>query len=79
MIKFLITGGLVALLTCLAVPSSVGLRAVNESPTSVFKNPLNQAGADPWMTYHEGFYYFTRTTGKGVDIWKSRTSAPGQK
>ncbi len=46
---------------------------MNDSPTSVFKNPLNQIGPDPWITYHEGFYYFTRTSGDGVDIWKSRT------
>lgn len=64
---------LIALFAFLAIQSTVGVTDVNESPTSVFKNPLNQVGPDPWTTYHEGFYYFTRTSGNGVDIWKSRT------
>jgi GH43 family beta-xylosidase len=67
------TSRVLALLACLAIDSSVGVPAVNESPTSTFKNPLNSAGADPWAFYSEGFYHFTRTTGSGVDIWRSRT------
>ncbi|MBD1383355.1 family 43 glycosylhydrolase [Metabacillus arenae] len=42
--------------------------------TSTFKNPINTAGADPYVMYHsDGYYYFTRTLGHRIDIWKSRT------
>lgn len=35
--------------------------------STTFRNPLNRAeGSDPWLVYHEGFYYLTATT------WSSR-------
>lgn len=38
-----------------------------------FYNVLMQEGADPWVYKHtDGFYYFTKTTGGDVTIWKSR-------
>ncbi len=42
--------------------------------TSTFSNPINTAGADPYAMLHsDGYYYFTRTLGHRIDIWKSRT------
>lgn len=42
--------------------------------TSTFTNPINTAGADPYVMLHsDGYYYFTRTLGNRLDIWKSRT------
>ncbi|MFD0697323.1 family 43 glycosylhydrolase [Paenibacillus sp. GCM10027628] len=42
--------------------------------TSSFKNPINTAGADPYVMLHsDGYYYFTRTLGNRLDIWKSRS------
>lgn len=39
-----------------------------------FYNVIAQDGADPWMYYHtDGWYYFTRTTGGDVRIWRSRS------
>jgi GH43 family beta-xylosidase len=39
----------------------------NVARTTSFRNPLNRAeGSDPWLVYHEGFYYLTATT------WSSR-------
>ncbi|MFS0728166.1 family 43 glycosylhydrolase [Paenibacillus sp. 1P07SE] len=33
-----------------------------------------QDGADPWVYQHtDGYYYFTKTTGGNVTIWKSKT------
>ena len=37
-----------------------------------FTNPLLPAGPDPWITYHEGYYYYTQTGGNRIDIWKVR-------
>jgi GH43 family beta-xylosidase len=41
-----------------------------------FTNPLTAAdAADPWIIYHEGFYYFTATFDpeSGLRVWKSPT------
>ncbi|MFC5464559.1 family 43 glycosylhydrolase [Lederbergia graminis] len=48
----------------------ITLRTVN---TSEFSNPINTAGADPYVMYKDGYYYFTRTLGHRIDLWKSRT------
>lgn len=39
--------------------------------TATFTNPLLPSGADPWVIYHEGFYYYMNTTGKNLTIWKT--------
>src|ERR1700677_2895234 len=33
-----------------------------------FTNPIVANGADPWVTYRNGYYYFTDTTGVNVQI-----------
>ncbi|WP_181152962.1 family 43 glycosylhydrolase, partial [Paenibacillus sp. AR247] len=39
-----------------------------------YSNPINTAGADPYVMLHsDGYYYFTRTLGNRLDIWKSRS------
>jgi GH43 family beta-xylosidase len=35
------------------------------SPTGTFRNPLNNSGPDPWMTYYDGNYYLATTTWGG--------------
>lgn len=55
-------------------------RAQAASPKSgTFTNPLitSQDSADPWMIYHEGFYYFTATLDPegGVWLWRTRRLA----
>lgn len=32
------------------------------APTATFRNPLNDSGPDPWMTYYDGNYYLAATT-----------------
>jgi len=34
--------------------------------TVTFRNPLNNSGPDPWMTYYEGHYYLAATTWGGA-------------
>lgn len=36
-----------------------------------FTNPLLPSGADPWVTYQNGYYYYTHTTGNRLVIWKT--------
>ena len=45
-------------------------------PPRTFTNPITQhAAADPWMTFHDGFYYFTATLDPegGLWVWRSCT------
>ncbi|WP_347835734.1 family 43 glycosylhydrolase [Gracilibacillus sp. JCM 18860] len=53
--------------------SKSGTKSIKAS-TTTFTNPINTAGADPYVMLHsDGYYYFTRTLGHRIDIWKSRT------
>jgi|GEM_PF-576498 len=37
-----------------------------------FTNPLLPSGADPWVTYRDGYYYYTNTTGRNITLWKTK-------
>lgn len=41
--------------------------------TLKFYNQINIIGPDPFVTSKEGYYYFTRTLGSRIDLWRSRT------
>jgi GH43 family beta-xylosidase len=38
-----------------------------------FTNPLLNSGADPWILYRAGYYYYMNTTGNNLTIWKTRS------
>src|SRR5690606_14566568 len=40
-----------------------------------FTNPLLPSGADPYSTYHNGYYYYTHTTGDKLMLWKTENLA----
>ena len=40
-----------------------------------FFNPLVSEGPDPWMVFHDGYYYFTRTVGSRIDVRRARSVA----
>ena len=40
-----------------------------------FTNPLLPSGADPWVIYKDGFYYYTHTIGNKLEIWKTNNIA----
>jgi GH43 family beta-xylosidase len=40
---------------------------------ATFTNPLLPAGPDPWVTYQDGFYYYTNSTGNRIELWKTKT------
>ena len=37
-----------------------------------FQNPLLSNGADPWVIQKDSFYYYMHTTGKDLNIWKTK-------
>ncbi len=41
-------------------------------PNGQFTNPLLPSGADPWVTFHDGYYYYMNTTQRNLTIWKTR-------
>lgn len=54
--------------------TSFGADDSSAASTSTYSNPINTAGADPYVMLHtDGYYYFTRTLGNRLDIWKSRS------
>lgn len=38
---------------------------------NTFSNPLLPSGADPYSTYHDGYYYYTNTVGDRLVLWKT--------
>ncbi|WP_116787049.1 glycoside hydrolase family 43 protein [Flavobacterium psychrotrophum] len=40
-----------------------------------FTNPLLPSGADPYSTYHNGYYYYTHTLGNKLMLWKTKNLA----
>lgn len=40
-------------------------------PAAVFSNPLIASGADPWVLFKDGSFYYTQTTGGGVRVQKA--------
>ncbi|MFD0793711.1 family 43 glycosylhydrolase [Mucilaginibacter litoreus] len=45
------------------------------SQQKTFTNPLLPSGADPWVIYHKGYYYYTNSTGHNLAIWKTKNMA----
>jgi hypothetical protein len=35
-----------------------------------FTNPLLPSGADPWVIYHAGYYYYTNSMGDGLVLYQ---------
>lgn len=58
---------------CLFLLVPIGCGKVEKMEnTNLFFNMIMQDGADPWVYKHtDGFYYFTKTTGENVTVWKS--------
>lgn len=46
--------------------------ALGQTVAASFQNPLLDSGADPWVIFHDGVYYYTQTTGINLTLWKTR-------
>lgn len=42
---------------------------------SLFTNPLKSSGPDPWVTYKDGWFYYMNTTGRDLQLWRTRNMA----
>jgi hypothetical protein len=45
------------------------------SAAGTYTSPIIAAGADPWVTFHEGYDYLTYTTGSSVVIHRATSLA----
>lgn len=45
--------------------------ACNAQQKNTFHNPLLSTGPDPWVTYHDGYYYYMHTKGDHLELWKT--------
>ena len=43
----------------------------SQNKTETFSNPLLEMGPDPWMTFHDGFYFYTHTLQNKIEIRKT--------
>jgi GH43 family beta-xylosidase len=60
------------LLLLLAIFLLVPVSNAQSAPENTFHNPLLPSGPDPWVTSHNGFYYYMNSMGKNLTIWKTR-------
>lgn len=61
--------------TAATTPLAADRRATPAPATSgEFRNPLN-AGADPTLVYHDGYYYLSTTQQDRISVWKSPSLA----
>lgn len=42
-----------------------------QETVKTFTNPLLPSGADPWVIYKDGYYFYTQTSGNQISIWKT--------
>lgn len=56
------------LLACIVSAGAFGQK-------KTFNNPLLPSGADPYSTYHNGYYYYTHTAGSKLVLWKTKSLA----
>jgi len=56
---------------CLLILTISSTIAQNKA-AKTFSNPLLPSGADPWVIYKDGFYYYTNTSGNKLVIWKTK-------
>ncbi len=64
------TAGVGTMTSTLNVADSIDLDAEIKGTYS-FTNPIRNNGADPWLFYCDGYYYYTATTGSTVGIAKT--------
>ncbi len=46
-----------------------------QAQPKTFTNPLIPSGADPYSTFHNGYYAYTNTVGNKLVLWKTRNLA----
>ena len=49
-----------------------GIACLAQQGKATFTNPLLPSGADPWVIYKNGYYYYTNSMGSRLVIWKTK-------
>jgi len=62
----------IALMACSRSSSGGGGNQPPPGADTTFTNPLLSAGPDPWVIQKDGYYYFMRTLGNRLAIWKTQ-------
>ena len=52
-------------------PAGGGTTPPITTTTGFFTNPLLTTGPDPWVTQSNGYYYFTKTSGNLINVYKT--------
>ena len=45
---------------------------ITANAQKTYTNPLLPSGADPWVIYQDGYYYYTNSTGHNITLWKTK-------
>jgi len=64
-----------ALLGIFILVSSSACAIAQQVKKTTFTNPILPSGADPWIIYKDGYYYFTSTSGNALTLRKTRNIA----
>lgn len=67
--RLIALGGCAFFLGCASGSSS------SSSVERTFTNPVLERGADPWVFFNDGFYYYMHTTARNLTVWKTRSIA----
>ena len=65
----------VILLSGLSGPAIQATAAEAPPAAATFTNPLLRSGPDPWITQHEGVYYYMHTLGNRIALWRTENIA----
>lgn len=69
-VKTIVSIACFSLMCCFPV-----LLSAQDKTSQTFTNPLLSNGPDPWITWHDGYYYYTHTSGNSVSLRKTRNIA----
>jgi hypothetical protein len=48
-----------------------GCATHGKEPVETFTNPLLPAGADPWVVYEDGYFYYIKSQGRSLVLMKT--------
>ncbi|WP_165249742.1 glycoside hydrolase family 43 protein [Paludisphaera soli] len=57
---------------CWLATANAPATAQEAATPPTFRNPIKVQGADPWLGFHDGWYYLATTTGRDVQLRKAR-------
>jgi GH43 family beta-xylosidase len=74
-VTFRVGARLLALAGCVFVLGCASGLPSSSPVERTFTNPVLPRGADPWVFFKDGFYYYMHTTARNLTVWKTRNIA----